>query len=232
MVSLLLFGFSRTPTLYKIVSQCTRSKKEGRKKREQRGVVNVLSKMAFIRNERLNMLPLINGLRMKLNGLTSRTINKLNQGYDSVSYATIGRRQKTMAENMTDRMAGWQDITGMISVLDNLDITVNKRHEMNNVSTYDFHLTNNVLIKPRIQVSHLSDLRPVVKSDDVDYGIFLLDEDEHVSLMTNMEAHVRAAWRNLQGVAKVIRPSSHTANKYEIQMLQKTELVGGCLLFH
>ena len=74
--------------------------------------------MALFRNECLN---LNNGLRMKLNGLTSRTINKLNQGYDSVSYATIGRRQKKMAEHMTDRMAGRQDITAMISVLDNLD---------------------------------------------------------------------------------------------------------------
>ena len=87
-----------------------------------------------------------------------------------------------------------------------------------------------MLIKARIQVSHLSDLRPVVNGDEVDYGIFLLDEDEQMSLMTNTD--VRTAWRNLQHVANMIRPSSHTTNKYEIQMLPKSELVGGCLLFH
>lgn len=209
------------------MSQCAQGSSRNKPatlERQRKGVVSALCKLTYLRNQDMNAMQKIAGLRMKLKGLNSRAITKFNYSYDSVAYATINRLQDKLSDQLDERLNLWQD-SHVTHVGDNLDIRVKKRHEAANVSSYDFHLYNHVLVKSRIDVSDLDDTRPEVNVKDIDYSMFLPSKSDEDVLLTNIEHHIREAWRLIDSVKEYIPASPTTENKYVASMSLKSDVV-------
>lgn len=88
--------------------------------------------------------------------------------YDSVSYGTLTAMLNKYAESVDNIVSQWGQTVGICHAGDNVDIRSSRRHESaQNGSSYDLHLYNNVLFRPRtgIDYASLDDTPPVLPSE-------------------------------------------------------------------
>lgn len=116
-------------------------------------------------------------MRLYQSGASKSLIAELNKSYDTISYPTVLRLFDKFASESDTAVNQWY--SDVIHCGDNVDIRMEARHELEGKSSYDFHMYNNMLFKPRIDLSQYSDRPPVVPDPEaVDYGTFLPSETD------------------------------------------------------
>ena len=178
------------PVFYQLLFSCVKGSSKQMSDSKKRGLISVMCKIMNIRNQNLNAYQKVNGLSLLTSGTSKRAIGRLSQLYDTVSYSTLSGILDICAEKSKRLMAEWAAET-VIQAGDNLDIRSQARFENEGVSFHDIHLYNNLLYKSRIPVHHLSDDIPDVCLDDVDYGSFILNEEEDKKLVDMMTYHIK-----------------------------------------
>ena len=212
----------RTPTLFEVINKSVQGKKKKLTQAKQTGLLTVLNKLVYIRNQNLNAYQKINGLMLYTSKATKTSIVKYSKLYDSVSYTTIRSMLKLASQKSKDLMKLWKN-TPVVHCGDNLDIRTKARLEHDGVSYHEAHLYNNIVYKCRIPTDHLDDTVPEpILPDDVDYNQFLLNGAEQQHLQNILTYHVRKSWEKTLVLKHQI---PELENKYSQQMTSKTEKV-------
>ena len=177
--------------------------------------------------QELNAYQKLHGLCLRTSGTSKKTINKLSELHDCVSYTTLTNILNSYSEESKKLMAQWSD-TPIVHCGDNLDVRSRARFEGGKVSYHDIHMYNNIVFKARVPVQDLSDDIPTVDVSKIDYNQFLLDKSEQQSLLDLMKSQIKESWRaHISDTVTVSFP----ANKYAAEMKLKTEkVINGILL--
>lgn len=173
----------------------------------------------------MNAYQKICGIRLMRAGLTKNMITQHSKLYDTVSYPTIQHILDTYATQSEHDLLQWP--SDVIHCGDNIDVRKKARHELAGRSSYDFHMYNNIVYKPRILLSHLNDTVPVIPPlEDIDLNQFIPNADEERQLVAKYRGILLNAWNGIQGNPYEAPSPLRETHQFTGEMRQVTEKVG------
>lgn len=187
-------------------------------------MVTAISKILNIRNQELNAIAKVNGLRLRLKGVPKRTLNILNATYDSVGYKTTTTLLDRYAEKVPDLAAAWNDAY-VTHVGDNVDVRSVRRYESSEGSVNDLHLYNNILLRSRLNLDGLSDQPPATRKSFTTQELqnIIPTSEDVTNLITDLTPIVAEHWAKFSDKFQSL--STRKDHQYCDSMTTKTEMV-------
>lgn len=212
---------TRTPALYRIITQAVINEEHPGKKDKRVPLTTVYCKIANIRNQNLNAYQKLTGLDLRASSTTKSMIQRASKMHDSVSYSTLTKILDEYATETKKMIASWKDEV-TIHCGDNLDVRTQKRYEGGGTSVHELHLYNNMLYKARTCVEDLSDIKPdPIDITTVDYSQFLLSKSEENHLLDHMNFHIRNVWKEHLSPSVVAPVPLHSNSEYSNKKTEK-----------